>query len=381
MFRRLSFGSVRGIPISASGSWLLVVFVLVWLGAEHLQRITAVSPTSAVLLGAFAVALFFGSVVAHELGHAFAAQRAGIKVRGIELWMFGGVAHLSEHPRTPREEFRIAVAGPLVTLMIAVLLLGGAWLVDQSGVSAAIRGDQTGPLLAILVLIGALNGAMLILNLLPAYPLDGGVLLHALAWSFTGDRHRATRAAATGGQVIGYLLIFGGILLTFNGRQGAAADGFTLALLGLLITIAARASLISSNAQERLDKVTVGAIADPSVSAVDGHHTVLDATDHGGAPGAWVVVRGEAGARPALLAATAIDDALAKGQPTLTLMELAQESEDRTIDGDVPLREAMTDRRLLQGGAVLALSESGAPLGIVTSHRLAEAVARSARGR
>src|SRR4051794_4684056 len=203
MFGRLSFGSVRGIPITASTSWLVVVFVLIWFLSGHLSEITTASQTGATLLAAVAVLLFFASVVAHELGHAFAALRAGLKVEGIELWMFGGFARLRDAPRTPGEQFKIAVAGPLVSLVLAVVLLGGALLADSAGLSDVADGTRTDPWLAVAGLIGTLNLAVLLLNLLPAYPLDGGVIARAIAWKITGDPHKATRWAATAGLVIG----------------------------------------------------------------------------------------------------------------------------------------------------------------------------------
>ncbi len=347
MFGRLSFGSVRGIPISASGSWLAVVFVLIWFTGNHLLEITRVSQTASVLLGALTVLLFFASVVAHELGHAFAARRAGLRVEGIELWMFGGFARLSETPRTPGEQFKVAAAGPLVTLVIAAVLLGGVGLFDSGGLQAAADGDRTDPVTAIAVLIGMLNAAVLVLNLLPAYPLDGGVIARAIAWKITGDPHKATRMAARAGLAIGLALIAGGTAMLVLGND--SADGFSIALLGWLVSLAARGSLDVAERQERLDRVTVGAIASPSIGAVDGHHTVLEATDHGGPPGKWVVVRRE-GHPPALLSALAMEEALAKGQPALTLEELVEEVGDRTVSSDTSLRAVALDARLRDGG-------------------------------
>ncbi|MEH3053161.1 MAG: site-2 protease family protein [Patulibacter minatonensis] len=378
MFGRLNFGSVRGIPITASGSWLFVVCVLVWFTGNHLRDISDISQTVSVLLGALTVGLFFASVVAHELGHAFAAQRAGLKVEGIELWMFGGFARLAEAPRTPNEQLRVAIAGPLVTLVLTVLLLGGVGIFDGEGFEAAVSGDQTDPWTAIAVLIGMLNGAVLLLNLLPAYPLDGGVIARALAWKLTGDPHRATKMAARAGLGIGLALIAGGtVLLAFSTDK---ADGFSLALLGWLVSLAARGSLDVAERQERLDRVTVGAIANPSIGAVEGHHTVLDATDHGGPPGTWVVVHRHDQA-PALVSAVSMDEALAKGQPALTLAELAEDVGDRTIGSDVPLREVALDERLRDGGPLLVVATDGRPLGVVTGASIREAVVSAARGR
>lgn len=378
MFGRLSFGSVRGIPITASGSWLFVVFVLTWFTGNHLLDITTVSQTGSVLLGAATVLLFFASVVAHELGHAFAAQRAGLKVEGIELWMFGGIARLSEAPRTPAEQLRIAIAGPAVTLLLAVLLLGGVGVFDSAGLETAARGDRTDPLTAIAVLIGMLNAAVLLLNLLPAYPLDGGVIARAIAWRVTGDPHRATKLAARAGLTIGLALIAIGTALLFLSRD--RADGFSLALLGWLVALAARGSLDVAERQERLDTVTVGAIANPAIGAVDGHHTVLDATDGAGPPGTWVVVRRD-GQPPALVSSAAMEEALAKGQPALTLAELADDVGDRTVTSDTPLRDVAVDARLRDGGPLLVLAGDGGALGVVTGASIRDAVISAARGR
>jgi Zn-dependent protease len=378
VFGRLSFGSVRGIPITASGSWLLVVFVLIWFTGNHLHEITTVSQTASVLLGAAAVLLFFASVVAHELGHAFAAQRAGLRVQGIELWMFGGIARLSEAPRTPTEQLRIAVAGPAITLVIATVLLGGVGMLDSAGLEAAARGERTDPVTAIVVLIGMLNAAVLILNLLPAYPLDGGVIARAVAWKITGDPHRATKLAARAGLAIGLVLIGVGTVVLASSTD--KADGFSLALLGWLVSLAARGSLDVAVRQERLETVTVGTIADAAIGTVDGHHTVLDATDRGGPPGSWVMVRRD-GAPPALISAAAMQDALGKGQPALTLSELADDIGDRTVRSDASLRDVAVDARLRDGGPLLVIAEDGRPLGVVTGAAIRDAVISAARGR
>src|SRR6195952_1318707 len=214
MFGRLRFGRIRGIPITASGSWLVVVFVMIWLLGRHFDNVARASSTGAVLLAAATVAVFFVSVVAHERGHAVAAQRAGLKVLGIDLWLFGGFARLDEAPRAPGEEFRVAIAGPAVSLLLAVLFLGGVALIDSAGLKAAINGTSTSPLAAVMFLIGTLNVAVLLLNLLPAYPLDGGRVARAIAWKVTGDPHRATQITAAIGQGIGLLLLAAGIFIS-----------------------------------------------------------------------------------------------------------------------------------------------------------------------
>jgi Zn-dependent protease len=377
MFGRLRFGRIRGIPITASGSWLFVVFIMIWLLGQHFDDVTNASRTSSVLLAAATVGLFFVSVVAHELGHAIAAQRVGLRVLGIDLWLFGGFARLDEAPRTPAEELRVAAAGPAVTLALAIIFLGSVVLIDQSGLEAAIRGDNTTPFAAVLFLIGSLNVAVLVLNLLPAYPLDGGRVARALAWRVTGDPHRATQISAGIGQGIGLGLVAGGVAI--SAFTSAGATGVAMALLGGLMAASARSSRIGSVLQERLDRTEVGAVADASVLAVDGHHTVLAATEQGGPRSRWVVVRRDAGT-PALITAAAIDEAMAKGQPTLTLSELAEELPDLAIDSHSSLRNALSDPRLRMHGALLAIAPGGEALGVVTAEAVARAVTPSGQG-
>ncbi len=169
MFGRLSFGSVRGIPITASGSWLFVVFVLIWLTGNHLLDITTASQTSSVFLGALTVLLFFASVVRTSSGTPSRRSARGCASRGSSCGCSVGSPACPRRRARRGEQLRIAIAGPAVTLLITVLFLGGVALLDPSGLEAAVQGDRSDPATAIAFIIGLLNLAVLVLNLLPAY--------------------------------------------------------------------------------------------------------------------------------------------------------------------------------------------------------------------
>ena len=162
------------------------------------------------MVAVVAAASFFASILLHELGHALAARREGIAVDGIDLFLFGGVMKMSRETDSPGAEFRVAVAGPLVTLAIMALAAGAAILLagadsfwDAARLSAAA--DAT-PVEVVVSLLVSMNLVLLLFNLVPAFPLDGGRIARAAAWKLTGDRHRATRFAARIGIGFGWLL-------------------------------------------------------------------------------------------------------------------------------------------------------------------------------
>ena len=228
---------VRGIRIAVDWSWFLVLFLVIfWLS----QFYGDVLGQSSSATGPFALAVvsalgFFGSILLHELGHAMVALRNGIGISSIQLWIFGGVARMDRESDSPATEFKVAIAGPLVTLAIVVALtaVGLAAAGPHEFEKAMLVESNAGisGVLAMVAWLASINFLVLVFNLLPAFPMDGGRVVRAIAWWRTGDRTSATRFAASLGRVFGYVFIAGGLLLVFRtpdlrGRlAGADRDG------------------------------------------------------------------------------------------------------------------------------------------------------------
>lgn len=229
MQRSIPLGRIAGIQLGANWTWLIIFALVTWsLAAGVLpDQNPGLSDGAYWVMAAIAALLFFGSIVLHELGHALQARRDDVVIEGITLWLFGGVAQFRDMYRSPGSEFRIAVAGPLVTLVIAAALIAGA------SVLALPESVET-----VAFWLGYINLVLLVFNLLPALPLDGGRVLHALLWRLRGDLAHATHTAALIGIGFGSLMIAGGTVLLFiTGAFGA----LWLALIGWFLSAAARA--------------------------------------------------------------------------------------------------------------------------------------------
>ncbi|HEV8424437.1 MAG TPA: site-2 protease family protein [Actinomycetes bacterium] len=231
MTASLRLGRIAGIPIGASWSVLLIVLLIAWPLAGTLLPDQAPGLAAATywLAGAVGAGLFLASLLAHELGHALVARRAGLRVRGITLWLLGGVAQLEDEPASPHDELRVALVGPAVSLALAV----GFGL-------AAVALDMVGSLTVAVVVAAWLalgNTALALFNLVPAAPLDGGRVLRGLLWRRHGDRVRASLTATRAGRLVGAVLIVYGLLGTLTGW---GIGTLWTVLVGWFLTTAAR---------------------------------------------------------------------------------------------------------------------------------------------
>lgn len=226
----IKLGRIKNIPIGLHWSLLLVFGLLTWsLARGYFPEEYPSLPASAHWFLAVLTSLFFfGSVLLHELGHALVALRNHIPVRQITLFIFGGVAQLEQETRSPGAEFRIAIAGPLVSLGLAGLF-GGLYLLDQ----------HIPYLAAPSYWLARINLLLALFNLIPGFPLDGGRVLRAIIWHFTGSMHRATQAASVTGQLVAFGFIGWGIYTIFT---GSFFNGLWLAFIGWFLQNAAAAS-------------------------------------------------------------------------------------------------------------------------------------------
>ena len=223
---------VRGIPIGAHWSWLFVFVLVVWSLSAQLFPITypGLADNTYLAMGIVAGALFFVSVLLHELGHAFRAMSEGMKIDGITLWLFGGVARFSGSFPSPGAEFRIAAAGPAVSLVLVAVFLVASRLAD------AVSAPQS--VVAIADYLARINGIVVAFNLVPALPLDGGRILRSWLWRRQGDFVAATKSAVRAGMAFGALLAGVGLLDFLSG--GGGAGGLWFVFLGWFIIQAAQ---------------------------------------------------------------------------------------------------------------------------------------------
>ena len=243
-------GNLFGIPFYVAPSWFLVLGLVTWSYAGGLAaQFPGLSGSLTLLLGLVAALLLFASVIAHELGHSFVAIRQGIEVKSITLFLFGGLASLEKESKTPAEAFWVAIAGPLVSL----LLFG---LVTAINVGTAV----SGPLAAILAVLAYVNLALALFNLIPGLPLDGGNILKALVWKITGNPYKGVVFASRVGQFIGWIAVISGVipLLLF----GSFSNLWNLLLGWFLLQNAGRAAQ-SATVQEKLKGLTAADAVTP----------------------------------------------------------------------------------------------------------------------
>jgi Zn-dependent protease len=233
-------GRVAGIEIGIHWSWLLVVALIIWSLSQGVFPHTNPGLSDATYLAMSAVAAlgFFASILLHELGHAIQAERDGIVIDRITLWVFGGVARLRGPLLSAGAELRTAAAGPAVSLVLGLMFVLAALLLP---LPASVDG--------VLFWLGQMNLSLLVFNLIPALPLDGGRILRALLWARRRDFVSATRTAAALGRGFGQLMIAGGLLLVmFVGDYG----GLWLAFIGWFVLAAAEFELQAAAARDVL---------------------------------------------------------------------------------------------------------------------------------
>jgi Zn-dependent protease len=263
-------GRIAGVPVGVNWS-VLVIFVLIAAGLSAGQFPRAYPHHSAwayAAAGIGAAVVFLLGLLAHEVSHAVLAQRNGISVKGITLWLFGGVAELRGEADTPGAELRIAGVGPLVSLVIGVVFGGIATLLAMAGLDNLAVGTFGW--------LGGINVALAVFNVLPAAPLDGGRLLRAALWKWRGDRTWAAVVAARAGRALGWVLIALGLVQFL---LGTAVGGLWLALIGWFLLGAAGAEERQAELGEALAGVRVADVMSTNPQTVPADIRVAEFID------------------------------------------------------------------------------------------------------
>jgi Zn-dependent protease len=266
-------GRILGIPIKVHASWFFVFGFVTWsLATGYLpEALPGLSHARYWGMGGVAALLLFASVLVHELGHSYVAMRYRIPIDQITLFIFGGVAQMRREPPGPRAEFLIAIAGPIVSFAVGGSLLGLAAASDIGPGPAALG-----------VLLGSVNLQLGLFNLIPGFPLDGGRVLRAGLWAWSGDFHRATSQASLAGQGFGMVLGGIGALLMLGAAAGSipgplAANGGWIVLIGVFLFGAARGSRRQAAVRASLASVTAADLMVRDVATVRPDLTVEEA--------------------------------------------------------------------------------------------------------
>ena len=349
-------GNLFGIPFYIHPSWFLVLGLVTWSYSSGLAaQFPQLSAGLALLLGLMTALMLFASVVAHELGHSFVAIGQGIDVKSITLFIFGGLASLEKESKTPGEAFWVAIAGPLVSL----LLCG---IVTAIGVTTA----ASGPLAAILGVLASVNLALALFNLIPGLPLDGGNILKAIVWKITGNPYKGVTFASRVGQIFGWVAVLSGVLplLLF----GSFGNLWNL-LVGFFLLQNAGNAAQFARVQEKLtgltaeDAVTLDSpivsanltlreFADERVISRQNWHRFLVTDDHGQLVGA-IAVDNLRTIPTALWSETQVKEVM---RPI---------TESTTVQSDQPLLEAMQLLEQQKLSVLPVIRENGVLVGIL----------------
>ena len=253
MRSNIKLGKISGIEIGLHYSWFIIAALIVFSLGEHFHRVNPNWSTGQVWVAAVITgALFFLTLLLHELAHSLVAQSRGLKVTGITLFALGGVSQFQDDATDSKTEFWVAIAGPITSLMIGFFCLGIAM-----GFGWQRSTEPTTAVTGVLVWLGYINIALAVFNMIPGFPLDGGRVLRSIVWAITKNADRSTRIAARVGQGVAFLFILDGIWQFFH---GAGFGGLWIAFIGWFLMDAAKASYNDVESTEKLRGIRVSEV-------------------------------------------------------------------------------------------------------------------------
>ncbi len=260
----LRLGAFRGIDVFIHWSWFIVFVLLLWVVLQFFQVNVSSGPAVYVPVALVTTLLFFASVLLHELSHSLVANRNGVPISHIMLFVFGGVAQMGRDVTSPGVEFKMSVAGPLCSYALCLLFGGFSYLAYQLGAETVSFG---------LMLLAAVNFGLGTFNLVPGFPLDGGRILRSILWHHWKDIERSTRAASRLGEAFGALLMVAGLSMLLadllRDRSDLLLAGAWFVLIGIFLMQAAENSFRQLRLRLSLSGVTAYDLLRPGVPAVD----------------------------------------------------------------------------------------------------------------
>jgi len=264
MKAQVKLGRIAGISIGLHYSWFIIALLIVLSLVQHFHSVEAQWSSTMVWMAAVVTGLlFFAALLLHELAHSLVAKTRGLRVRAITLFALGGVSQIETEASDAKSEFWIAIAGPLTSAVIGLVLVVIAWVNGwKLGTEPAL------PVISVLVWLGYINITLALFNMIPGYPLDGGRVLRAVIWWITRNADRSTRLAAQVGQAVAFLFILSGLFRFF---VGANFGGLWLAFIGWFLLDASRSSYIQVELMAGLRNRRVADLMEHDCGTVEGH--------------------------------------------------------------------------------------------------------------
>jgi Zn-dependent protease len=377
--RSIQLGRIFGIRIGANPSWFVVLFLMIFLLTGQYKDAFPGHDTKAFGLATASALLLFLCVLLHELGHALVARRNRVPIAGIELWLLGGIATMTREPDTPGAAFRISAAGPFVTFVITLVsTLAGMAIWGWSQFSDAIFLSEQSVSSSAAVLLGwvaLMNAGLLVFNLIPGYPLDGGNMLRAITWWRTGDRVGATRFAARTGRGFAFLLMAAGV---YAAIRVDVFSGIWLLLLGNFFMQAARGTEMQTRITSQLQGLSVADVMDAEPVAVPSEARLDRVLDEFFLRyrWPWFPVIDQAGRFQGLVIREKIDEVPEGLRPEWTVDEVMSKDAEGSlrVQTDAPLESLLGREGLRTLGALMAVDGEGVLRGVVTLDQVRRAL-------
>lgn len=375
--REITLFHFRGIKVSVDWSWFIVLFLVIFWMTGRFEDILDESGTTPFLLALLSAVGFFGSILLHEFGHAIVAMRNGIGISSIQLWIFGGMARMDREADSPSTELKVALAGPAVTAAIVVFfaavgILADGWSGFREAAILETNSDVSG-LMVLAAWLATINLLILIFNLLPAYPMDGGRVARAVAWWKSGNRNSATRFAANLGRVFGYLFIGVGIVLAFSGDL---FGGVWLALIGMVINGSARGAAMQTALTSRIGDVRVSDVMDREPVTIPGDLSVEAALDEYFLRyrWPWFPVVDAAHRFLGLVQRDRADEVPEVSRASSHVSDLVDHDIGLFVRDDTPLDSLLANQNLRRLGALMAVDAEGRLSGVITVEQVGRAL-------
>jgi Zn-dependent protease len=367
--QNMQLARVFGIRIGVSMSWFVVLFILILYLSDYFHTVLGGSQTTAYAIAVAGALGYFVSLILHELGHALVARRLGIPIVGIDLWFLGGLSQMGREPASPGEEFKVAAAGPAVTLLLFVLCLVAGTLVVSGHQFAEValtrEGFITTPGLALIGWLGLVNAVLFIFNIIPAFPLDGGRIARAAIWRRTGDRNRATQWTGRTGQALA--LAVGLLGLWGFASSGSSGDLLTM-LLAYFLYQAASGAVVQGALGRRIQHIRVADIMDREPVTIPAGVSLIDAQEQFFLRyrWPWFVVVDPARRFLGVVRQQRVETEIAAGRPALSVSEVLEQDLPVQIGCEAPLESLLGSEGLGRLGAMVAVDGDGVLEGVVT---------------